>query len=86
MAQIQREHFPLSNNQVQTTVFRIIMFLQMLLRIHLIGQLLDQANFTWFYAQHFSKSHSENCTSLALSILDIFKKYSSPSVLFLHRL
>ncbi len=45
------------------------------LRIHLIGQLLDQSNLTCFYAQHCSLSNGENRRSLALSILELFKKY-----------
>src|SRR5271154_2704365 len=48
-------------------------------RIHLMGQLLDQSNLTCFYAQHCSLSNGENRRSLALSILELFKKYSRPS-------
>ncbi len=45
------------------------------LRIHLIGQLLYQSNLTCFYAQYCSLSNGENRRSLALSILELFKKY-----------
>ncbi len=45
------------------------------LRIHLIGQLLDQSNLTCFYAQHCSLSNGENRSFLSCTYQKLFKKY-----------
>jgi hypothetical protein len=47
----------------------------MFLRIHLIGQLLDQSNLTCFYAQHCSLSNGENRSFLSCTYQKLFKKY-----------
>jgi hypothetical protein len=44
------------------------------LKIHLIGQLLDQSNSACFYAQQCSLSNGENRRSLAHCVLELFEK------------
>ncbi len=47
----------------------------MFLRIHLIGQLLDESNLTCYYAQHYSLSNGENRSFLSCTYQKLFKKY-----------
>jgi hypothetical protein len=54
------------------------------LRIHLIGQLLDQSNLiTCFYVQHYSLSNGEDRSFLSCAYQKLFKKY--PPAFFLKR-
>ena len=46
-------------------------------RIHLIGQLSDQSNFTCFYSPKCPLSNGENRSSLSCSVRQLFKKHQS---------
>ena len=81
LVQIEREQFFLSDGHIKIknpmeNSFPIS-FSKCAARIHLIGQLSDQSNFTCFYSPKCPLSNGENRSSLSCSVRQLFKKHQS---------